>query len=135
MGLDMAITTPGDLTISVSDTAQAQLQNLITSQPSERPLGLRVFIQSGGCSGFSYGMGLDENDPQADDHVIEVGSGLKVYVDAFSSQYLEGAEIDYVDQLMGGGFTIHNPNAVRTCGCGHSFQTADSAGSAAPCSH
>src|SRR5437588_9704321 len=135
MGSAMAITTPGDLTLTVSDTALTQLQNLITTQPSERPLGLRVFIQSGGCSGFSYGMGLDENAPQADDHVIEVGSGLKVYVDAFSSQYLEGAEIDYVDQMMGGGFTIQNPNAVRTCGCGHSFQTADSAGSASSCSH
>jgi len=131
----MAITTRGDLTLSVSDTAQTQLQNLISTQPSERPLGLRVFIQSGGCSGFSYGMGLDENEPQADDHVIEVGTGIKVYVDAYSGQYLEGAEIDYVDQLMGGGFTIHNPNAVRTCGCGHSFQTSDSAGSAKPCSH
>ncbi len=131
----MAITTPGNLTLSVSDTALTQLKNLISSQPSERPLGLRVFIQSGGCSGFSYGMGLDENEPQADDHVINVESGLRVYVDAYSSQYLEGAEIDYVDELMGGGFTIQNPNAVRTCGCGHSFQTADSAGSAKSCSH
>jgi iron-sulfur cluster assembly protein len=131
----MAITTPGDLTLSVSDTALAQLKNLIAGQPAERPLGLRVFVQSGGCSGFSYGMGLDENAPQADDHVIPVEGGLKVYVDAYSGQYLEGAEIDYVDELMGGGFTIHNPNAVRTCGCGHSFQTADASGAAKPCSH
>ena len=131
----MAITAPGDLTLTVSDTALAQLKNLIAGQPSERPLGLRVFIQSGGCSGFSYGMGLDENEPQPDDHVIDVDAGLKVYVDAHSGQYLEGAEIDYVDELMGGGFTIHNPNAMRTCGCGHSFQTADSAGDARPCSH
>jgi iron-sulfur cluster assembly protein len=94
-----------------------------------------VFIQSGGCSGFSYGMGLDENGPQPEDHVIEVEGGPKVYVDSYSGQYLEGAEIDYVDELMGGGFTIHNPNAVRTCGCGHSFQTADSAGTARSCSH
>ena len=131
----MAITTPGDLTVSVSDTAAAQLKNLISTQQSERPLGLRVFIQSGGCSGFSYGMGLDENEPQADDHVIEAGDGLRVYIDAYSGQYLDGAEIDYVDQMMGGGFTIQNPNAVRTCGCGHSFQTADSAGEARSCSH
>jgi len=131
----MAITTPGDLTLTVSDTALSQLRNLIASQPAERPLGLRVFIQSGGCSGFSYGMGLDENPPQAEDHVIDVDGALKVYVDSNSGQYLEGAEIDYVDELMGGGFTIHNPNAVRTCGCGHSFQTADSAGQARSCSH
>src|SRR5438132_468508 len=70
-----------------------------------------------------------------DDHVIDVASGRKGYVGSYSVQYLEGAEIEYVDQLMGGGFTIQNPNAVRTCGCGHSFQTADSAGEARSCSH
>ena len=70
-----------------------------------------------------------------DDQVVDVDGGIKVYVDAYSSQYLQGAEIDYVDELMGGGFTIHNPNAVRTCGCGHSFQTSDSAGEAKSCSH
>jgi len=129
----MAMTSPGILT--VSDTALGQLKGLIADQPVDKPLGLRVFIQSGGCSGFSYGMGLDENPPREDDHVIDVDSGLKVYVDSYSVQYLEGAEIDYVDQLMGGGFTIQNPNAVRTCGCGHSFQTADSAGEARSCSH
>ena len=131
--LGMAMTSPGILT--VSDTALGQLKGLIADQPVDKPLGLRVFIQSGGCSGFSYGMGLDENPPREDDHVIDVDSGLKVYVDSYSVQYLEGAEIDYVDQLMGGGFTIQNPNAVRTCGCGHSFQTADSAGEARSCSH
>lgn len=129
----MAMISPGILT--VSDTALGQLKGLIADQPVDKPLGLRVFIQSGGCSGFSYGMGLDENPPREDDHVIDVDSGLKVYVDSYSVQYLEGAEIDYVDQLMGGGFTIQNPNAVRTCGCGHSFQTADSAGEARSCSH
>ena len=67
--------------------------------------------------------------------VVNVGESLKVYVDAYSAQYLDGAEIDYVDQLMGGGFTIHNPNAVRTCSCGHSFQTADGSGEARSCSH
>ena len=128
----MAMTSPGILT--VSDTALGQLKGLIADQPVDKPLGLRVFIQSGGCSGFSYGMGLDENPPREDDHVIDVDSGLKVYVDSYSVQYLEGAEIDYVDQLMGGGFTIQNPNAVRTCGCGHSFQTADQAGTAKSCS-
>jgi iron-sulfur cluster assembly protein len=129
----MAMTTPA--TVTVSDAALGQLKGLIAGQPSEKPLGLRVFIQSGGCSGFSYGMGLDENPPKEDDLVVDVETGLKVYVDSYSAQYLEGAEIDYVDELMGGGFTIQNPNAVRTCGCGHSFQTADSAGEAKSCSH
>ncbi len=133
MSSTMAITSPSIVTIS--DTAREQLMGLIADQPADRELGLRVFIQSGGCSGFSYGMGLDENPPREDDQVVDVSGGLKVYVDAYSAQYLQGAEIDYVDELMGGGFTIHNPNAVRTCGCGHSFQTADSAGEARSCSH
>jgi iron-sulfur cluster assembly protein len=134
----MAMTAPESASqlITVSDAALQQLTGLVEGQATaERQLGLRVFIQSGGCSGFSYGMGLDENPPREDDYVIDASDNLKVYVDSYSAQYLEGAEIDYVDQLMGGGFTIHNPNAVRTCGCGHSFQTADSAGEARSCSH
>lgn len=132
-GPTMAINSP--TLVTVSDTALGQLKGLIAEQPAGKPLGLRVFIQSGGCSGFSYGMGLDENQPKEDDHVIDVESGLKVYVDAYSAQYMEGAEIDYVEQLMGGGFTIHNPNAVKTCSCGHSFQTADGSGEARACGH
>lgn len=132
-GRDMAINSP--TLVTVSDAALGQLKGLIAEQPADKPLGLRVFIQSGGCSGFSYGMGLDENQPKEDDHVIDVESGLKVYVDSYSAQYMEGAEIDYVEQLMGGGFTIHNPNAVKTCSCGHSFQTADGSGEARACGH
>jgi iron-sulfur cluster assembly protein len=119
--------------ISVSEAAVGQLKELIPQEPQAK-VGLRVFIQSGGCSGFSYGMGLDDNPPREDDEVVSV-SGLNVYIDEYSAQYLEGAEIDYVDALMGGGFTIHNPNATRTCGCGHSFQTADGAGEARACGH
>ena len=116
--------------ITVSDTALSQLQGLV--QAETKPVGLRVFVQPGGCSGFSYGMGLDENPPRDDDQIVDV-QGFKVYVDAFSAQYLEGAEIDFVDQMMGGGFTIHNPNAVKTCGCGHSFQSGDGCGEAGSC--
>jgi len=119
--------------ISVSEAAVGKLKELIPQEPQAK-VGLRVFIQSGGCSGFSYGMGLDDNPPREDDEVVTV-SGLSVYIDEYSAQYLEGAEIDYVDALMGGGFTIHNPNATRTCGCGHSFQTADGAGEARACGH
>jgi iron-sulfur cluster assembly accessory protein len=122
--------------VTVSEAALEQLTTLIAGQAqADQSLGLRVFIQSGGCSGFSYGMGLDENPPREDDVVVPVSDALSVYVDSYSAQYLQGAEIDYVDALMGGGFTIHNPNAVRTCGCGHSFQTSDGAGDARPCSH
>ena len=108
--------------INVSDSALSQLQELVRAESS--PVGLRVFVQPGGCSGFSYGMGLDENPPRQDDEIVELGD-LKVYVDSFSAQYLDGAEIDFVDQLMGGGFTIRNPNAVASCSCGHSFDTGD----------
>jgi iron-sulfur cluster assembly protein len=118
--------------ITVSDSALGHLKTLIAQQGEQPQVGLRVFIQSGGCSGFSYGMGLDENPPREDDSIVEC-NGLKVYVDSTSAQYLDGAEIDYVDAMMGGGFTINNPNAVKTCGCGHSFQTADSAGTAQSC--
>jgi iron-sulfur cluster assembly protein len=118
--------------ITVSEAALGQLKQL-AGKAGEDTIGLRVFVQSGGCSGFSYGMGLDENPPREDDDVTEF-EGLPVYVDAYSAQYLEGAEIDYVDALMGGGFTINNPQAVKTCGCGHSFQTADGAGEAKACS-
>ncbi|MFN2569743.1 MAG: HesB/IscA family protein [Candidatus Dormibacteria bacterium] len=119
--------------ITVSDTAMGHLKGLIAQQETSPDVGLRVYVQSGGCSGFSYGMGIDENPPKNDDQVVAV-NGLKVYVDSNSAQYLDGCEIDYVDALMGGGFTIHNPNAVKTCGCGHSFQTADGAGVAKSCS-
>lgn len=121
--------------ITVSEAALTRLKELIAEQQQGEAtqLGLRVFVQPGGCSGFSYGMGLDENPPREDDEVTEI-DGLKVYVDAFSARYLDGAEVDYVDALMGGGFTIHNPQAVRTCGCGHSFQTADGAGQPRSCS-
>ncbi len=118
--------------ITVSEQALSQLKNLLEEQ--EHPtMGLRVYVSPGGCSGFSYGMGFDDQ-PAADDEVVE-HKGVRVFVDPYSATYLEGAEIDYVDELMGGGFTIHNPNAVRTCGCGHSFQTADSSGEAKSCSH
>lgn len=129
----MAINSP--TLVTVSDTALSQLKGLTAEQPADKPVALRVFISSGGCSGFSYGMGLDENPPKEDDHVIGLESGMSVYVDSYSAQYMQGAEIDYVDELMGGGFTIHNPNATKTCSCGHSFQTADGAGEARACGH
>ena len=123
--------------VTVTESALGQLKELISKSDggseADAAVGLRVFVQQGGCSGFSYGMGLDENPPREDDEVDTV-EGVAVYVDSFSARYLEGAEIDYVDALMGGGFTINNPQATKTCGCGHSFQTADQAGQAKSCS-
>lgn len=90
--------------------------------------GLRVFISGGGCSGFQYGMAF-ENAMEEGDFVFE-SNGVRVYVDPASAMYLEGATVDYVDSLMGGGFRIENPNAVSTCSCGQSFSSGQEAGHA-----
>ena len=100
----------------------------IRSLLSERNLtghGLRVFVAGGGCSGMQYGMAI-EKEPGEFDSIIET-HGVKVFIDPTSMMYLSGASIDYVDSLMGGGFRIENPNAVSTCGCGHSFRTSGQA--------
>ena len=92
--------------------------------------GLRIFVAGGGCSGLQYGMALEE-ESRPYDHVFEQ-DGVQVFIDPTSMMYLSGAVVDYEDSLMGGGFRIENPNAVSSCGCGHSFKTAgDSAESAA----
>src|SRR3954465_11113127 len=115
--------------ITMSDAAVSQLRELISQQENASPdLGLRVFVYPGGCSGMSYGMAF-EDQPADDDMTLEV-QGLKLYVDDMSSQYIAGAQIDYEDSLMGGGFRILNPNAVRSCGCGHSFATGSDPGRA-----
>ncbi|MBX6754282.1 iron-sulfur cluster insertion protein ErpA [Thermorudis peleae] len=92
---------------------------------------LRVFVAPGGCAGLQYGMALEET-VEEDDHVFEI-DGVRVVVDQFSAMYLEGAEIDYINSLMGGGFTVRNPNAVATCACGHSFDTGGNAATAQGC--
>jgi len=95
---------------------------------------LRVFVSGGGCGGMQYGMAL-EGQPRDYDTIVESG-GVRVVIDPTSLQYLAGAQIDYVDNLMGGGFRIENPNAVSTCGCGHSFRTSGSpAASGDGCGH
>lgn len=96
---------------------------------------LRVFVSGGGCSGMQYGMAFEEN-PSEFDKVVSF-EGVRLIVDPTSLMYLEGATIDYVDSLMGGGFRIENPNAVSSCGCGHSFRTANSEESSGcgSCSH
>ena len=111
--------------VSLTDAAVVKLQEL-TKEETNPQIGLRVYVYSGGCSGFRYGMML-EDAPTPDDRVLEA-SGIKVYVDGQSVDLLKGAQIDYVDTLMGAGFTVNNPNAVAACGCGSSFRTADDAG-------
>ncbi len=118
--------------ISVSETAIARLKELISQQEGAGPsLGLRVFVYPGGCSGMSYGMAF-EDQPAEDDLTLDI-NGVKLYVDEMSAQYIAGSQIDYEDNLLGGGFRILNPNAVRTCGCGHSFDTGNDASTARGC--
>lgn len=118
--------------VTLTDQALGQLKNLMTEQ-SLSNLGLRVFVSPGGCSGFQYGMRFEDSEMDGD--AIESREGIKLYVDEFSAQYLEGAQIDFVDELMGGGFTIHNPNAITSCSCGQSFTSASDGGAARPCGH
>ena len=118
--------------VSLTDAAVGKLREL-TKDEANPAIGLRVYVYSGGCSGFRYGMML-EDAPTAEDKVLEA-NGVKVYVDGGSINLLQGSEIDYVDTLMGAGFTVNNPNAVAACGCGSSFRTADDAGTARACAH
>ncbi len=122
---------PTDL-VSLTDAAVLKL-NELTKEETNPDIGLRVYVYSGGCSGFRYGMML-EDAPTPEDKVLNV-SGIKVYVDGKSVDLLSGSQIDYVDTLMGAGFTVNNPNAVSACGCGSSFRTADDGGAPKGCSH
>ena len=106
--------------INVTPTAASKIAELLVEE-GRLGAGLRVFVQGGGCSGFQYGLMIDEGDGDADaDQVFEV-NGVRLLVDPISLRYLSGAEVDFVDNNMGGGFTIKNPNAKSTCGCGSSF--------------
>jgi iron-sulfur cluster assembly accessory protein len=106
--------------INVTETAASKISELLVEE-GRLGAGLRVFVQGGGCSGFQYGLMIDEGDGDAEaDQVFEV-NGVRLLVDPISLRYLSGAEVDFVDNNMGGGFTIKNPNAKSTCGCGSSF--------------
>ncbi|MGH8126064.1 MAG: iron-sulfur cluster insertion protein ErpA [Rhodanobacteraceae bacterium] len=104
--------------LKISDAALGHVRELIREQDNSA-LKLRVFIEGGGCSGFQYGVKLD--DARADDDFVLDQDGIELLVDPLSMQYLEGAEVDYVEQLSGAQFVIRNPNAKTTCGCGSSF--------------
>jgi len=105
-------------TIVLSDAAAAKAAELLAAE-DDKNLVLRVAVRPGGCSGFSYEMFFD-TDVADDDHVDDY-NGVKVAVDPASAPHLKGATLDYKDALQGGGFSINNPNAERTCGCGQSF--------------
>ena len=110
--------------LTLTDAASRKLAEIMSKQ-TEPAVGLRVFVEKGGCSGYSYGMSLAA-EVGADDWVGEFG-GVKVLVDPASAPTLKGVRIDFVESLQGSGFSIENPNAVRSCGCGNSFETEDTA--------
>ena len=111
--------------INVSPNAATKISELLAEEQKQNS-GLRVFVQGGGCSGFQYGLMIEENGGDAD-QVFE-SNGVKLFVDPISIRYLKGAEVDFVETVTGGGFTIKNPNATSTCGCGSSFTAEEGAG-------
>ena len=100
-------------------TAVQKVQDFMQEHGANTEAGLRVAVLPGGCSGFQYGLNI-EDAPEADDEILENG-GVRIFVDPFSAQYLEGVEIDYVTSMMGAGFSFRNPNSTGGCGCGSSF--------------
>jgi iron-sulfur cluster assembly accessory protein len=105
--------------INVTESAASKIKDLLAEE-NKADSGLRVFVQGGGCSGFQYGLMIEESGGGVGDQTFE-SNGIKLFVDPVSLSYLKGAEVDFVDTITGGGFTIKNPNATSTCGCGSSF--------------
>jgi len=123
--------------VSLTPSAAAKISALMAEETDVSVL--RVAIEGGGCSGFQYGLGFDRG-AQEGDHEFDC-EGVKVVVDPFSAPYLMGAQVDYLETIQESGFKIENPNAVASCGCGHSFQVAegeapeDAAGCGSGCGH
>ena len=120
----------GQAMITVTDKAAEKARSLLADRGVEGG-ALRVFVVGGGCSGYQYGMAIARNR-EADDIALEF-PGITILVDEESAPLLDGAEVDYVEDLMKSGFTIFNPNATHTCSCGSSFQTADGSVQAKAC--
>ncbi len=104
--------------ITVTEAAAGKIRELLTEE-NKAESGLRVFVQGGGCSGFQYGLMIEEGGGVGDQ--LFESNGVRLFVDPVSISYLKSAEVDFVDTITGGGFTIKNPNATSTCGCGSSF--------------
>ena len=106
--------------ITVTDGAASKIVALMAEE-NKTSGGLRGFVQGGGCSGFQYGLMIEEGEGDTSADRVFESNGVRLYVDPISLRYLGGAQVDFVDNLTGGGFTIQNPNAKSTCGCGSSF--------------
>jgi len=103
--------------VTITPVAEQKIKELM--QEEKDAVGLRIYVRGGGCHGYQYGMAFEEKTSD-DDTVIEQG-GVKVIMDSQSAPLLQGAQVDYVDSLQGSGFSIKNPQAKTTCGCGSSF--------------
>jgi iron-sulfur cluster assembly accessory protein len=108
------------LGMTVTDAAAAKANELLSAN-GKGDAAIRVFVKSGGCSGYTYGMSIDDRELEGD--TIFQDKGVRLVVDKMSLQLLDGSEVDYVENMMGGGFSVNNPNATSACGCGHSFRT------------
>ncbi len=106
--------------VNVTEAGASRIAQLLDEEKKSQA-GLRVFVQGGGCSGFQYGLMIEEGAGDPDSDRIFQSNGVTIFIDPISIRYLAGAEVDFVDNLTGGGFTIKNPNAKTTCGCGQSF--------------
>jgi iron-sulfur cluster assembly protein len=116
--------------VTITDKAAEKAKAILKDKGAETA-ALRVFVVGGGCSGYQYGMAVSHEREEGD--IVIEHAGVTVLVDPESAPLMRGAEIDYVDDLMKSGFTIFNPNAVKGCACGSSFQTADGGGQAKSC--
>jgi len=113
-------TSAPSMTLHVTDSAVVEIKKFMESEEGlPETAGLRVRVVPGGCSGFQYSLNIEEDSRQGDFILDE--KGVKLFVDMFSGQYLNGVQIDYVTGVMGSGFTFTNPNATGSCGCGTSF--------------
>ena len=113
------MSTTTQIQLNLTESAITEVKKFIEAEDAGPEAGLRIRVVPGGCSGFSYSMQIEDGPRQGDD-ILEQG-GLKVFVDMFSRQYLEGVQVDYVNSVMGSGFTFSNPNSTGSCGCGSSF--------------
>jgi iron-sulfur cluster assembly protein len=118
-----------DRMLTLTPSATAQVRKLLAQ--ADAGTALRIFVSPGGCSGMQYGMTLDDQEQEGDQFIDH--DGARLVVDEMSAMYLTGAEVDFTEALMGGGFSIQNPNAAKSCACGHSFDTGQDAATARVC--
>jgi len=106
--------------VTVTDSAKNKIIEMLKEE-NDPKIRIRMFVQGGGCSGMSYGFTFDDQGVNEDDFQVEIGDGAVILVDSMSSQYVQGAVVDWKEDTMGASFAIKNPQATTTCGCGSSF--------------